>query len=86
MNDGESRRSRGVEVIRLTPDLQEQAVSVLADAFSAEELRYRVDGDHYVLYSVGPDLTDDGGNAAPWVSELYAPHLDIVWGETRFWH
>jgi hypothetical protein len=84
----------GLEVCRQTEghypshlaDLEAVDWPVMDDIFSGEELCYRLDGGHYVLYSVGPNLTDDGGNAAPWVSELYTPHLDIVWGETRFWH
>lgn len=46
MNDGESRRPRGVEVIGLTPELRKQAVDVLADAFSTEEI---------TSYSFDPD-------------------------------
>jgi hypothetical protein len=33
-----------------------------ADAFSGEELRYSREGEGYLLYSVGPNLQDDGGH------------------------
>ena len=37
------------------------------DPWSAEPFHYRREGRDYVLYSVGPDNTDDGGNSAePW--------------------
>ncbi|HET6497104.1 MAG TPA: hypothetical protein VFH61_17280, partial [Thermoleophilia bacterium] len=35
--------------------------TVPLDPFSAAPLRFRLEGDDYVFYSVGPDLTDDGG-------------------------
>ncbi len=35
--------------------------AVPTDPYDGEPLRYRKDGDDYVLYSVGKDLTDDGG-------------------------
>ena len=31
------------------------------DPFSGKDLLYRRDGEGWVLYSVGPDLKDDGG-------------------------
>jgi hypothetical protein len=31
------------------------------DPFVEEPFHYRLEGDEYVFYSVGPDLTDDGG-------------------------
>jgi hypothetical protein len=31
------------------------------DGFSVEPLRYRPDGDSFILYSVGENLIDDGG-------------------------
>ena len=42
----------------LVPDLLPE---VPRDRFTGEPLRYRVDGGEVVVYSVGPDLDDDGG-------------------------
>jgi len=46
------------KLAELTPKLLEQ---VPADPFTGEPLIYRRTEDGYVLYSVGPDLEDDGG-------------------------
>jgi hypothetical protein len=35
--------------------------AVLTDPFDGQPLRYRNQGTGYVLYSIGPDLKDDGG-------------------------
>ena len=43
---------------RLCPEYIDQ---VPADAFSGGKLHYKSDGDGYLLYSVGPNLQDDGG-------------------------
>jgi len=42
----------------LTPDY---LVATLMDPFDGQPLRYRKQGDGYVLYSIGPDLKNDGG-------------------------
>jgi hypothetical protein len=42
----------------LTPNY---LVTILTDPFDGQPLRYRKQGDGYVLYSIGPDLKDDGG-------------------------
>ncbi|GAB5403045.1 MAG: hypothetical protein Aurels2KO_12760 [Aureliella sp.] len=44
-------------------DLSELDIATLVDPYSAtgELFRYRVEGDTYQLYSVGPDGRDDGG-------------------------
>ncbi len=42
----------------LTPNY---LVATLMDPFDGQPLRYRKQGDGYVLYSIGPDLKDDGG-------------------------
>jgi hypothetical protein len=35
--------------------------TVPVDPFDGQPLRYRTQGAGYVLYSIGPDLKDDGG-------------------------
>jgi hypothetical protein len=45
----------------LVPDILEAAP---ADPFAGAPLKYRRDGETYVLYSVGPDGRDDGGEPA----------------------
>ncbi|HLJ57486.1 MAG TPA: hypothetical protein VKT77_20780 [Chthonomonadaceae bacterium] len=35
------------------------------DPFTSQPLHYRRDGQGFVLYSVGQDLKDDGGNDTP---------------------
>ncbi len=45
------------------------------DPFSGEDFVYRADGDGFLLYSVGPNLTDDGGQ--PFGAKPGAD--DIVW-------
>lgn len=42
------------------------------DPFSGDSLRYVRQGNSYLLYSVGPDLRDDGGSA---ITER--PHPDV---------
>jgi type II secretory pathway pseudopilin PulG len=38
--------------------------AVPQDPFAGDAaLRYRIDGDRYILYSIGPDGVDDGGTA-----------------------
>lgn len=44
--------------------------SVPADPFDGKPLRYRKFGEGYVLYSVGPDLKDDGGARRPGSDDL----------------
>jgi len=44
------------------------------DPFAGEApLRYRIDGDRYILYSVGPDGMDDGGTAIFDPDATFAP-------------
>ncbi len=43
-------------------DLQPDKVKEeIVDPFDGQTIRYRPDGDGYVLYSIGPDLKDDSG-------------------------
>jgi hypothetical protein len=72
----------------LVPDI---LAAVPQDPFDGAPLRYRREGDKYVLYSVGPGQTDHGGTAA---QQLYGgapgqvfyepgPAGDCVWGVTQ---
>jgi hypothetical protein len=58
-----------LENSRLPRDLDELVPGVLTtipqDPYSGRPLRYHVEGDEYVLYSVGPDRKDDGGRPFP---------------------
>ena len=49
------------------------------DIFSGEPFGYRRDGDGYVLWSVGPDLHDDGGVSADEAGANWFEDSDIVW-------
>jgi hypothetical protein len=61
------------------------------DPYGAGPLKYRREGDKYVLYSVGPDRKDDGGKAAEKQDEkgqkVYRIDADsvgdVVWGVTQ---
>jgi hypothetical protein len=73
-------------LVALVPGLLE---TLPRDPFSSGPLKYRLEGDKYVLYSVGPDGKDDGGrpaeNAAPKGGQtryLVLPNSvgDHVWG------
>jgi hypothetical protein len=37
----------------------------LLDPFDGKPLRYKKDGNAYVVYSVGPDMADNGGAVRP---------------------
>lgn len=49
------------------------------DIFSGEPFGYRLDGDGYVLWSVGPDLDDNGGVSADEAWASWFEDSDIVW-------
>ena len=53
---------------------QTDPARVPIDPFSGQPLRLKLDGKDLVLYSVGPDGTDDGG--APWNEAT--KHGDLV--------
>ncbi len=44
----------------------------LMDPYDGNPLRFRTLGPGYVLYSVGPDLKDDGGNRTKWSDLVFA--------------
>jgi hypothetical protein len=42
--------------------IQDKIIAKLpTDPFSGKPYRYKLDEGHFVLYSVGPDMKDDGG-------------------------
>jgi hypothetical protein len=47
-----------------------------ADTFTGEPLHYRLEGNGYVLYSVGRDMRDDGGKPPP--ANSTRPGSDLV--------
>lgn len=83
--------ARGVVAIRRymklhdgkAPETLDEAIAgpvseSLTDPFSGEPLQYRRTADGWVLYSIGPDLEDDGGEKGqPWdqydLVEVYPP-------------
>jgi len=64
--------------------LDELAPAIVAavpvDPFSEQPLRYRRQGNGYVLYSVGPDLNDDGGTPIPSGAANASSKGDLVAG------
>jgi hypothetical protein len=46
------------------------------DPYSGEPMRYRAQPSGYVIYSVGPDRKDDGGDTKTDVSVLIAPKTE----------
>lgn len=62
---------------QLVPDFLDK---LLSDPFSRKDFVYRKEGQGFVLYSVGDDLTDDGG--AQW-DQRHPGHSDIVWKCSR---
>ncbi|MBX3179379.1 MAG: hypothetical protein KF886_18640 [Candidatus Hydrogenedentes bacterium] len=52
--------------------------AMLADPFGGGPLRYRAEGEGFVLYSLGPNQQDDGGGAGG-----NRDHDDIVWTAIR---
>jgi hypothetical protein len=71
----------------LPPDLESLVPSFLSavptDVMDGEPLRYRREEGGFLLYSVGEDGVDDGGDARPVDQRMIAPGLgtgrDIVW-------
>jgi hypothetical protein len=54
------------------------------DPFSGQALLYRTEGAEFVVYSVGPDLRDDGGKPPAGGDWRLDEPGDIVWGSE--WH
>lgn len=48
------------------------------DPFNGQSLIYRKEGEGFILYSVGPNLSDDNGTPLPYKGFDAMPH-DIVW-------
>ncbi len=58
------------------PTLDALGLQGLVDPFIDQPLRYRADGDGFVVYSVGKDLKDNGGSAK---QPKQTTDFDIVW-------
>jgi len=56
------RHDHGKYPNRLAQLCPEYIDEVPLDAFSGDDLHYRRNGDGYLLYSVGPNMRDDGGH------------------------
>jgi hypothetical protein len=70
------RNDQGRWPASLTELLPDYLAAVPIDRFDGKPLRYRVDGDHLLLYSVGINREDDGGKPAPntqYASEWIGP-------------
>jgi hypothetical protein len=64
-------------------DLQSLNWPMAKDVFSDGELVYRQSGSGFVLYSIGPDLTDDGGTPPSDIAKVTDErNVDIVWTAT----
>jgi hypothetical protein len=62
------------------PDtLEALKLSDIIDPFSAEPLRYKAQGQDFILYSIGPDKKDNGGSPREKKQEK---DWDIVWSYT----
>lgn len=64
------------------PTLDALDMDGLTDPFTGDPLLYRVEDDGFVVYSVGENLTDNGGT--PWPERHHGdprkpPEYDIVW-------
>ena len=62
------RRKRGRYPASLTELAPEIIAAIPMDPFSDRPFRYRRSGKTFYLYSVGPDMQDDGGS-----SDIYHP-------------
>ena len=60
---------------QLAPEFLE---SIPVDPFTGKSLVYRKDGDGFLLYSLGPNLKDDGGKARN-IVDFQSTDYDIVW-------
>jgi hypothetical protein len=54
----------------LVPDFLSE---VPEDPYTGQALKYKVDEDGYAVYSVGPDLTDDGGDDVQKAGQRHPP-------------
>jgi len=69
--------------------------SLLVDPFNGESLIYKPQGSDYLLYSVGPDLKDNGGVPAdeghePFIGDIglrfFSSRISGSYGFTRNYH
>jgi hypothetical protein len=77
---------------RTLDELRKSGWDVPTDLFSGNDFVYRPAGDHFTLYSVGPNLRDDGGLVSVWPmsrhdrlpdgrKRVYDQDGDLVWSE-----
>ena len=59
------------------PETLSSLSEVPVDPFSGKELIYKKSGDGFILYSLGPDMKDDGGVSREEVEDR--ENYDIVW-------
>jgi hypothetical protein len=59
--------------------LEKLKLKSLDDPFSTEQLRYKPQGQGFILYSVGPDQKDNGGSPK---EKKQKTDWDIVWAYT----
>ncbi len=66
--------------------VKDRDIVLPCDPFSGEPYHYRLDGDRFVIYSVGRNLTDDRASVAEWIvdDQLRREELDIVWPSLGF--
>jgi hypothetical protein len=64
------RQEHGRPPPRLDDLAPDYLTHVPLDPFANEPLRYRLTADSYVLYSVGPNGRDDGGEIVDWLTLL----------------
>ena len=55
------RAQRSVQPVKLAVLAPRYIERIPADVFTGKRLRYRTASKGYLLYSVGPNMTDDGG-------------------------
>jgi type II secretory pathway pseudopilin PulG len=68
-------------LLELTPKFLPE---VPTDPFDDKEIRYRKEGDSYVIYSIGPDRVDDGGKKQiSRASTFDHPRGDILFAVSR---
>ncbi len=65
---------------QLVPDYLD---AVPTDPFTGDPMKYVKSADGYTVYSVGDDLTDDGGTRYDAAGEAYEPGTDITFTVRR---
>ncbi|HUS80068.1 MAG TPA: hypothetical protein VM283_02300 [Armatimonadota bacterium] len=79
----EYRRAWGSYPKSLDALAQTPGWAIPEDVFAGRPFHYRRQGEGFVLWSIGPDLEDDGGIPPKPRSDLERDEADIVWTCTR---